>query len=95
MHNLRGHRGCALASVGPAADKVPVNGKCCVGFRKGLGLSPIFTEPLAQSLPSLLWLFFKTLCDVLCVVMYRLCPERCVLNLYIVLAKHTNLQFIS
>ena len=32
---LRGHRGCALASVGPAADKVPVNGKCCVVSRKG------------------------------------------------------------
>ena len=59
-----------MASVGPTADKVPVNSKCCdsLGFRKGLGLSPMFTEPLAQSLPGLLWVFYKTLCDVLCVV---------------------------
>ena len=70
VHNLRGHRGCALASVGPAADKVPVNSKCCdsVGFRKGLGLSPIFTEPPVHSSYSLLWFFYKTLCNVLCVV---------------------------
>lgn len=57
VHNLRGHRGCALASVGPATDKVPVNGKCCVVFK--------FTQ---EGLPSLLWFFDNILCGVLFVV---------------------------
>ena len=53
VHNLRGHRGCALASVGPAADKVPVNGKCYVGFRKGLGAFTYFYRTIGSELAEL------------------------------------------
>ena len=70
VHNLRGHRGCALASVGPAADKVPVNGKCYVGFRKGLGAFTYFYRTIGSELAELALALFEN--PVLC-VMNTLC----------------------
>jgi hypothetical protein len=43
----------------------------------------MFAEPLAQSLPSLLWSFLKLLCQVLCVV-NNLC---CGVGVYLVCVK--------